>query len=276
MDAGLKLKRVRECLQLRYRQVEQASNLIAEKHNNLDFAIGLSRLADIENKGVVPSIHRIYSLSAIYRLDIAEVLDWYGVKVEDILQDSSFVSPSKTHLLSGSDRDRGVVTLPLKLDPGVDLTKTTDLSRFIQKWGKVPISLLANLDIEAYRYAVIGSEDYLMFPLLRPGALVQIDEGQRKIQSTGWTHEFERPIYCFELRDGFACCWCNLTADQRNLILQPHQGSPCEPIVLNYPNDLDIIGRVVGVAQQFEVADHPSRPRKRTRSSVAPVRAAGR
>ncbi len=56
MDAGLKLKRIRECLELRYRQVEQASNLIAEKHHNLDFAIGLSRLADIENKGVVPSI----------------------------------------------------------------------------------------------------------------------------------------------------------------------------------------------------------------------------
>ena len=202
-------------------------------------------------------------------------LDWYGVKVEQILQDSSFVSPGKTHLLNPSGGDRGTVTLPLKLDPGIDLSKTTDLSRFIQQWGKVPISLLANLDIEEYRYAVIGSEDYLMFPLLRPGALVQIDENQRKIQSTGWTHEFERPIYCFELRDGFACCWCNLTADQKTLILQPHSGSPCEPVVLSYPNDLDIIGRVVGVAQQFEAAG-PSKSRKRTRSVAGPARTVSR
>lgn len=276
MDAGLKLKRTRERLELRYRQVEQASNLIADKHNNLEFAVGLSRLADIENKGVVPSIHRIYSLCAIYRLDIAEVLEWYGVKVDQILQDSSFVSPSRTHLLNASGGDRGTVTLPLKLDPGIDLSKTTDLSRFIQQWGKVPISLLANLDIEEYRYAVIGSEDYLMFPLLRPGALVQIDEHQRKIQSTGWTHEFERPIYCFELRDGFACCWCNLTADRKTLILQPHSGSPCEPVVLNYPNDVDIIGRVVGVAQQFEAAGPSKASRKRARPVAGPARAASR
>ena len=54
MDAGLKLKKTRESLGLRYRQVEQASNLIAQRHRNLDYVVGLSRLADIENKGVVP------------------------------------------------------------------------------------------------------------------------------------------------------------------------------------------------------------------------------
>ena len=271
MDAGLKLKRIREKLGLRFRQVEKASNLIADNRNNLDFAIGLSRLADIENKGVVPSIQRIYSLCAIYRLDMTEVLDWYGVKIEQIVEDSAFVSPSRTHLLGFADSDRGSVTLPLKLDPGADLTKTTDLSRFIQQWGKVPVSLLANLDIREYRYAVIGSQDYLMFPLLRPRALVQIDENQRKIQGTGWTHEFERPIYCFELRDGFACCWCNLAGG--HLILQSHPGSPCEPIVLNYPSDADVIGRVVGVAQHLEVP-LPAKPRKRTRSAVSPGQAA--
>ena len=95
MDAGLRLKRIRENLGLRYRQVEQASNLIAARRGSAEFVVGLSRLADIENKGVVPSLHRLYSLCAIYRLDMGEVLEWYGVDLAQILQDGSYANPAQ-------------------------------------------------------------------------------------------------------------------------------------------------------------------------------------
>ena len=41
----------RERLNLRYRDVEEASHRIADRHKNDEFSIALSRLADIENKG---------------------------------------------------------------------------------------------------------------------------------------------------------------------------------------------------------------------------------
>src|SRR5215470_9462326 len=78
-EAGQKLKRARERLNLRYRDVEEASNQIAARHNNDEFVNALSRLSDIENKGTVPTIYRLYSLCTIYRLDIFEVLEWYRV-----------------------------------------------------------------------------------------------------------------------------------------------------------------------------------------------------
>ena len=248
MDAGLRLKRIRENLGLRYRQVEQASNLIAARRGSAEFVVGLSRLADIENKGVVPSLHRLYSLCAIYRLDLGEVLEWYGVDVAQILLDGSYASPPKTHPVSMAASRRTSVPMPLQLDPGVDLRRTTYLSRVIQQWGRVPLSLLDNLDIDECRYGIIGTEDFLMFPLLRPGALVQVDENQRQVQSAGWLHEFDRPIYFLELRDGYACCWCSVAGP--HLILQPHPGSPCEPIILQ-SQDADVIGRVIGVAMQL-------------------------
>ena len=99
MDPGLKLKRVREQLGLRYRQVEEASKQIAQKHRNSDYILGLSRLADIENKAVIPGLHRFYSLCAIYRLDVAEVLEWYGIDVASIFEDGLAVEPSSTHLI---------------------------------------------------------------------------------------------------------------------------------------------------------------------------------
>jgi len=266
VQAGLKLKNVRERLGLRYREVEKATNLIAQRHMSPDFAVGLSRLADIENKGVIPSIHRLYSLCAVYRLNFPDVLKWYGIDLGDAVLDFNLLRPSETHLVQFSPGD-GSVTLPLKLDPGLDFRRTTDLSRMIQQWGKVPISLLDNLDMEEHRYAIIGADDYFMFPLLRPGALIQIDESQRKIQNTGWTHEFERPIYFFELRDGYACCWANRSGN--HLILQPHPSSPCEPVVVEYDTAIDVIGRVAGIAMQLEsVYDPRVKTKKKPRSVV--------
>ena len=81
---GERLKRTRERLKLTFRDVEQASLQVAARRDNDEFAIALSRLADIENKGTVPSIYRLYTLSVIYRLDYEEVLRWYGVPREQL------------------------------------------------------------------------------------------------------------------------------------------------------------------------------------------------
>src|SRR6476646_2535754 len=90
-DAGQKLKKMRERLNLRYRDVEEASARIAARHDNDEFAVALSRLADIENKGTIPSIFRLYSLCAIYRLDISEVIGWYGISLGMIPADAQVI-----------------------------------------------------------------------------------------------------------------------------------------------------------------------------------------
>lgn len=252
MEPGLKLKAVREKLGLRFREVEKASNVIAQRHKSADFAIGLSRLADMENKGVVPNLHRLYSLCAIYRLDMNEVLGWYGIDVEDIWRDAAHLAPSNTHLLGIEASDKGSVSLPLMLDPGVDFSRTTFLSRAIRQWGKVPLSLLDSLDLDRHLYGFIGWNDEHMSPLIRPGALVQVDDSRDEIEDGGWAHEFERPIYFLELRDSYACSWCSLAGDQ--IILQPHPASGCSAKVLG-KSDVTVVGQVVGVAMQLEVRE---------------------
>jgi serine/threonine protein kinase len=63
------------------RDVENTSATLAERYRNEEFSVPVSRLSDIETKGVLPSIYRLYSLSVIYRRDLREVLSWYGVDV---------------------------------------------------------------------------------------------------------------------------------------------------------------------------------------------------
>jgi len=258
-EAGQKLKRARERLNLRYRDVEEASLRIAERHHNDEFIVALSRLSDIENKGTVPTIYKLYSLSAIYRLNIMDVLEWYGVDVAAIPADAAQVDIERTHMINFSADVHGEVTLPLALDPGMDLRRTTYLSRVIQRWGKLPLMLLNGLDLKTHRYAYIGTEDWFMYPLLTPGSLIQIDESRRKVTNTGWNNEFERPIYLFEHRTGYSCAWCNLNEGQ--IILQPHPSSLCSPEVYTYPDEIDVIGLVIGVAMRL---DHGRRRRARS------------
>jgi len=245
VDAGQRLKRVRERLNLRYRDVSEASSRIAERRQNDEFAIALSRLSDIENKGTVPTIYRLYSLCAIYRLDLWEVLEWYRVDMASLPADAAAIQLETTHLLGFGPGTHGEIQVPLVLDQGVDLRKTTYLSRVIHRWGKLPLSLLNALDLKHHRYAFIGSEDWFMYPLVQPGALVLIDESRRKIVNAEG-NEFERPVYFLEHRAGYVFGWCALKDSQ--LILLPHPASGCQPVVYLYPSEIDVIGQITGVA----------------------------
>jgi transcriptional regulator with XRE-family HTH domain len=249
-DAGQKLKRARERLNLRYRDVEEASLRIAERRQNDEFVINLSRLADIENKGTVPSIYRLYALCAIYRLDPVEVMEWYGVSLSLLPADAASIDVERTHQIGFSANGHGDVWAPLALDPGLDLRRTTYLSRMIQRWGKLPLMMLNGVSLNNYRYGFIGTEDWNMYPLIQPGSLVLIDDAKRKIAAGGYTNEFDRPIYFLEHRQGYTCGWCSLTDNQ--LIVQPHPASQCAPEVYTYPDQIDVVGQVTGVAMRLD------------------------
>jgi hypothetical protein len=94
-----------------------------------------------------------------------------------------------------------------------------------------------------------------MYPVIHPGALVVVDESRRKIVNSGWSTEFERPVYFLEHRNGYLCGWCSL--DGNTLIFQPHPGSKQPAVVFDYPDGVDIIGQVTGVAMQLDLAQPP-------------------
>jgi transcriptional regulator with XRE-family HTH domain len=250
-DAGQKLKRVRERLGLRYRDVEDASQRLAERHQSNEFSVALSRLSDIENKGTVPTIYRLYSLCTIYRIDFSEALEWYGVKLAGMPVDAAMVEVERTHLIGFAASAYGEAQFPLSLDPGIDLRRTTFLSRMIQRWGRLPLAMLNGLDLKNHRYAYIGTEDWTMYPILQPGALIIVDEARHKISNSGWTTEFDRPIYFMEHRQGYICSWCTLNENQ--LVMQPHPASLCLPQIFDVA-EVDVIGQITGVAMRLDPA----------------------
>ncbi len=247
--AGEKLKRARERLKLTYRDVEQASQLIADLRGSDEFAIALSRLADIENKGTLPTIYRLYTLSAIYRLDFDEVLNWYGVPREQLASDALRIRHTETHALQFPAHDRIAIAAPENGD--VDLHRTTLLNRLVDRWGKLPFNFLAGGERKHQRYGLIGLHDRSMYPVLHPGSLVVIDETHRKVVHSWWTSEYDRPIYFLEHRHGYICGWCTLSGNR--LVTQPHPSSRQQAGCYEYPTEIEVIGQVIGVAMLLDV-----------------------
>jgi transcriptional regulator with XRE-family HTH domain len=255
-SAGSLLKEARVRLNLRYRDVEEASHEIARRHGNDEFIIALSRLADIENKGTPPSLCRLYSLCTIYRLEILEVLSWYGIPVESMREDALLCKQNATNLLPNASAPEP----PSANGNGVASDLPESQKRFIAKSVATnPVhshlgdallvrSVLGLTRKRPFRLGVIGDEDDAMAPILPPGSVVMIDDQRKRIARTGWKSELDRPIYFLETRDGYLCRWCSLDGDELTAI--PHPSSKQAPRRLRVPSEVEVIGEVMGVTMQ--------------------------
>lgn len=251
MNPGEGLRRLREQLGLTIRDVEAASLRLAQKYGNQSYAISLSRLSDIETKGIVPGIHKLYSFAVIYRQDIHDLMRLYGVDLEHCASDMEVALPAlkNSHLFSLFDPILRV-EVPTSVDPGFNILATTDIGRMIVRWGTVPLHFLSRFKNRAFSYGYIGEDDLTMYPLILPGAFVQVDESRTTVTKRKWRSEFERPIYFVETRQGFVCSWCELTGTM--LTLKSHPMSPVPSRVLRLGSDAEIIGQVVGVAMRLD------------------------
>jgi len=166
-------------------RVESASLRIAERHVNDEFSVSPSRLSDIETKGSVPSIFRLYSLAVIYRCDVREVLSWYGIDLGLSAADLNLNLPPRSHVTE-TQQGAFAVKIPTRLDPAFDPRRSSNLSRMVEQWGLVPLAHLSNFMSEKYTYGYIGSEDFTMHPLLPPGTFLQVDESRSQVVPGIW------------------------------------------------------------------------------------------
>lgn len=244
------LKDLRARLGITTRDVADLSQKIAESQCNPEFQISNAWLTQIENSNSVPSIFKLYSLSAIYRLKFTDLLCLYGLDLQKLSLHQITSPLPQTHLttLEVYDADR-TVSFPVRFDRSFDVDNTNLLSRMVELWGEVPIALIQHLDIRHSQYGYVGLQDFTLYPLLRPGSFVQIDSRVRRVQPLRWRTEFDRPIYFVELRHGYACSWCDLLDDQ--LLLLPHPLSPVSARKFKYGTEAEIVGQVTAVAMRL-------------------------
>jgi transcriptional regulator with XRE-family HTH domain len=241
------LRQIRFRLGITTRDVDQISRKIAEQENNPDYMISHARLVQIETGESTPSIYKIFTLSAIYGIKMSDILSLY-VRVERISGHHMAAGLQNTHLLD-VESVRSSLEFPIRFDPAFNPLHTNLISRMVEVWGEVPVALLHELSLRKSMWGVIGLNDYTMFPLLRPGSLVQIEHANRQTAQTAHRSEYERPIYFVELRDGYICSWCEIRRDR--LICIPHPLSPVGIREYAHPQEAEIVGQVTAVAARL-------------------------
>jgi transcriptional regulator with XRE-family HTH domain len=243
------LKELRARLGISLREVEERSQKIAEALANPEFFVSNNWLTRLENTNSVPSIHKLLSLSAVYRVKVSELLPMFGIDEKLLEKYQIETAPQHTHLIDLEETDtKNTVNFPVGFDPGFRVEETNLLSRMVQVWAEVPIALIQQLDIRRGRYGYIGLQDMTMYPLLRPGSFVLIDENLRDIRASQWRTEFDRPIYFIELRAGYACCWCEKRGEELLLIPHPLSSRSHRRFPLR---EAEIIGQVTAVAMRI-------------------------
>lgn len=219
MAAGNKLKALRNRCNITVRDVEQASRRIADAKGDKRFRISNGWLAQLENGISEPSICKLFSLCATYRTTFNELARLYNVDIDEIEKYNFVANPNLTQLTAEN------VETAFAPEACTNLLPQPDGGRNLV-------------------YGYVGLTDYTMYPLIRPGALLEIDTRQNKLEPNHWNNEFERPIFFVELRGGYACGWCELHGNQ--LFILPYTLSPVRFRSFTFPRDAEIVGRVVG------------------------------
>jgi transcriptional regulator with XRE-family HTH domain len=250
---GEHLKDIRNRLGITTREVEDLTRKIAEESSNEEYYISNAWLTQLENRNCIPSIFKLFSLSVIYRMKFKDLLLLFGVDLDKAAQYQAALPLQNTHLVQFELPDpKKAITFPIRFDRSFCLEKSALVSRMVEVWGEVPISIIQMFDVRHCQYGYIGTNDYMMYPLIRPGSFVQIQSDFDRIQPGAWRTEFERPIYFIELRDGYACSWCELKGSQLTLI--PHPISGCSTRQFEYPQEAEIVGQVTAVAMRIHSA----------------------
>jgi len=229
--AGQELKTLRNRRNITVREVEQASRRIAEVKADKRFCISNGWLAQLENGVSEPSICKLFSLSVIYRVNFLELVRLYNVDVDDKEKYEPVAEPYLTQLLSQKTELLHEATNP---NERLETSLTPQLEQENPSQGNASHIVCAH----------VGLADFTMYPMIRPGALLKIDTTQNKVVAGAWPNEYERPIYFVELREAYACGWCELQGNQ--LLILPHHSSPTGVRRFTYLREAEIVGRVVG------------------------------
>ena len=135
--------------------------------------------------------------------------------------------------------------------------------RLLSVWSEVPVPLMLDIDWERGPLVLIGMSDRMMWPLLPPGSLLQLDKTVRTIDNGSWS-EFDRPIYLIEYRGKFYCCHAQRRGDTLRLI--SHAESQTSPSISIPFKEAKVRGQVTPIfrpiATRGSAAGRPGSKRK--------------
>jgi hypothetical protein len=229
-------------LHIGVRRVDECSRQDASKQHNGALHISRYRLRELQQNPDDITVAEIAELAKLCHTSFKDLLSLYLSYYPRLLGDSD--QPPSTHLLPNQ-------ACEWLESPGSPCDETALLPSS-QNHYKFHGSAAMWASGSQYIYGRIGLNDRTMWPLLPPGSIVRVNTRQKTVMRHGsWHNDYDRPIYFLEIRDGFACGWCDLY--DRQLIITPHSLSPASPRSFALGREVEVRGRVMGYAVDNEL-----------------------
>ncbi len=168
------------------------------------------------------------------------------------LESRSYVKPAKMFscIWAGStDRQEVTELSKRKLVDSTELTlvlkdPANATRQLLTRWGDIPLLLMLDIDWKRGPLVIIGLSDYMMWPLLPPGTLLQLEPKARTIIDGNWS-EFERPVYLIEHGGKFYCCHAQQKGEV--VVLMPHADSRWTEIKRIPLKDAKVRGQLIPI-----------------------------
>lgn len=227
---------------LTLREVMQRSQVIAGLWGSPSHVVSYGHLAKVEKGEHDLTVDKFLSLSEIYSRSPERLLRAYRPQRLIASFSDPLGGPNLTHIITeGRLEEQATQLLPDNFN-SIPSPATTTL---VRSSGAI--------DRNRYRRVIVGKNDLTLFPLIRPGTILKIDTHKRAIATyREWSGEFDRPIYLLYTREGYMCSWCELDETSSWLTTVPHLCSKTPHRHLRYGQEVEIVGRAVGLIMSLE------------------------
>jgi hypothetical protein len=132
--------------------------------------------------------------------------------------------------------------------------------RILSAWSDIPLLLMVDVDWDRGPLVLVGLSDRMMWPLLPPGSLLQLNQKVRTGADGPWS-EFERPIYLIEFKNRFYCCHAQRRGEMLRLI--SHAESPSPPATSVPFKEAKVRGQVTPIFRPLATRGSPAgRPQR--------------
>jgi hypothetical protein len=204
--------------------------------------VSYGHLAKVEKGEHDLTVDKFLSLSEIYSKSPDTILRAYRPQRLTTLLSDRLGGPNLTQVITGGRlADQATHLLPDVIGSSPAPAATAFVS---------PDGLS---DRNRYKRAIVGRSDLTLSPLIRPGTILKIDTHKRAIATyREWSGEFDRPIYLLYTREGYICSWCELDETGSWLTTVPHVCSKTPHRHLRYGQEVEVIGRAVGLIMNLE------------------------
>lgn len=246
---------------LTFREASAKTAMIARTLRNRECFCAVGSLSDYESNTEFPRhLHKLLSLCTVYSLSPWEFMSAAGLRLGEAGQ-----NPMPDELRDGA--------VPLHLesvraDGGPSGTPPRDTAAVLPFFfGRAAGEFLKMEHLSIRDIFGMGHAKKSFHPYLADALAVIIDRHKKRVTTQPHVPLWAQPLYVLLRRDGqYICTSCG--SDNGKLVMRPFSDGFDRPVRLENPDEVEVIGKVVGILRNPLPTRAPSFPRNASQPDV--------